>query len=92
MVYEINGSTYNRIGICLEENFHLSYPYIFKFENNIYMLPETAQVNEIRLYKCIDFPMKWKFFKTIKKDIFAVDNMIFFKNNYWWLFTNIAWP
>ena len=90
VVYEINESTYNRIGICLEENFHLSYPYIFKFENNIYMLPETAQINEIRLYKCIDFPMKWKFFKTIKKDIFAVDNMIFFKNNYWWLFTNIA--
>ena len=90
VVYEINGSTYNRIGICLDENFHLSYPYIFKFENNIYMLPETAQINEIRLYKCIDFPMKWKFFKTLKKDIFAVDNMIFYKNNYWWLFTNIA--
>ena len=91
VVFEINGSKYERLGICLEENFHLSFPFIFKFENNIFMLPETSQINEIRIYKSIDFPKKWEFFKTLKKDIFAVDSMIFFKNKLWWLFTNISY-
>ena len=53
------------------------------------MCPETSEVSEIRLYKSIDFPFKWKFYKTIIKNISSVDNIIFPKNNLWWLLTNI---
>ena len=45
-VYLINSSKYERIGIALEENFHLSFPYVFKYENNYYLLPETSK-NEV---------------------------------------------
>ena len=75
--------------IILYENFHLSFPYIFKFKNNFFMCPDTSHISEIRLYKNINFPLKWKFYKTIKKNIVSVDNIIFKKNNLWWLFTNI---
>ena len=75
--------------IILNEHFHLSFPYIFKYKNNFYMCPETSEVSEIRLYKSIDFPFKWKFYKTIIKNISSVDNIIFPKNNLWWLLTNI---
>ena len=53
------------------------------------MCPETSNISEIRLYKNINFPFKWKFYKTIKKNIKSVDNIIFKKNNLWWLFTNV---
>ena len=53
------------------------------------MCPESSEVSEIRLYKSINFPFKWKFYKTIIKDMNSVDNIIFKKNNLWWLFTNI---
>ena len=75
--------------IVLCENFHLSFPYIFKFKNNFFMCPDSSDISEIRLYKSTNFPLKWKFFKTIKKNINSVDNIIFKKNNLWWLFTNI---
>ena len=75
--------------IILNENFHLSFPFIFKFKNNFFMCPETSEISEIRLYKNINFPFKWKFYKTIKRNIKSVDNIIFKKNNLWWLFTNL---
>ena len=54
------------------------------------MIPETKGINEIRLYKCEKFPLGWKFHSTIKKDILAVDSMIFEHENLWWLFTNFS--
>ena len=75
--------------IVISENFHLSFPFIFKFKNNYFMCPESSNISEIRLYKSISFPFEWKFYKTIIKNINAVDNIIFKKNNLWWLFTNI---
>ncbi len=75
--------------IILDENFHLSFPYIFKYKNSFFMCPDSSDISEIRLYKSINFPLKWKFYKTIKKNINSVDNIILKKNNLWWLFTNI---
>ena len=53
------------------------------------MCPETSDISEIRLYKSINFPFEWKYYKTIMKNINSADNIIFKKNNLWWLFTNI---
>ena len=37
--------------VVLEEHFHLSYPYVFEEKGNVYMIPETSAVGDIRLYK-----------------------------------------
>ncbi|MBD1133815.1 hypothetical protein IDH19_00755 [Pelagibacterales bacterium SAG-MED48] len=76
------------LGTVLEESFHLSFPYIFKFENEILMCPETFEKKEIRLYKCVEFPKKWEFKKTLLKNISATDTLIFYKNDLWWMLTN----
>jgi methionyl-tRNA formyltransferase len=89
-LYTIDKNNSERIGIALEENFHLSFPYIFEFENNYYMTPETNEVNEIRIYKSEKFPLKWKYEMTIMKSIKASDSMIFNFNNYWWLITTFS--
>ena len=89
-VYLINSSTYERIGIALEENFHLSFPYVFKYENNYYLLPETSKNEDIRIYECINFPLKWKLKKILMKKVSSLDNMIFKYNNLWWLFCNLC--
>ena len=90
VAYVIENEVSKKIGIALEENFHLSFPYIFSYKENYYMIPETKEINEIRIYKCENFPLNWKFHSTIKKDILAVDNMIFEHENLWWLFTNFS--
>jgi hypothetical protein len=87
---EINSDkSYELLGTVLEENFHLSYPYVFKHENNLFMCPESHKNNDIRLYKCKEYPMKWEFQKVLIKNVCAGDTNIFFHNEKWWLFTNI---
>lgn len=76
------------LGTVLEENFHLSFPYIFEYDNEILMCPETFEKKEIRLYKCLEFPKKWEFKKTLLKNISATDTLIFYKNDLWWMLTN----
>ncbi len=87
--YKINLAGYEDLGIVLEEDFHLSYPFIFEYENQLYMCPDTHEKKEIRIYKCVEFPHRWSFHKTIMKNISAVDTSIFKYDNKWWLFTNI---
>ena len=67
----------------------MSFPYVFKFENNYYLLPETAKNKDIRVYECINFPFEWKLKKILMKDVSSSDNLIFKYNNIWWLFCNI---
>ena len=87
--YEITSSSCNSLGVVLEENFHLSFPFIFEYQNELYMCPETHEKGEIRLYKCIEFPTKWEFHKTLMSDVSAADSIIFKRDEAWWLFTNI---
>jgi hypothetical protein len=88
-VYEINGESSTYIGVALEENFHLSFPYLFEFEDVTYMCPETSNKSEIRVYQCDEFPLKWSLKSTLMEDVNAADTMLFEKSGKWWMFTNI---
>jgi len=74
--------------IVLDEPFHLSYPYVFKWNNKYYMIPESGQVFAVRLYEAIEFPVKWKFVKNIIEGSRYVDSSILYYNDFWWLFTS----
>lgn len=88
-LYELNKRTATRYGEIIAEPFHMSFPYVFKYESNFYMVPETSENRDIRLYIAEEFPYKWKFFKTIFNDVSAADTIVFENNDLWWLFTNI---
>lgn len=75
----------------LEEPYHLSYPFIFEDKGQLYMIPETKNSKSIRLYKCLDFPYKWKFQSNLIEDVLAVDSTIAHIDNTYWLFTNMAY-
>ena len=53
------------------------------------MCPETHEKNEIRVYKCLEFPFKWSFHVTLMRNVDAADTMIFEREDGWWLFTNL---
>ena len=87
-VFELSEKGYVFLGTALEESFHLSFPFIFKFNNEFYMVPESSKNRDIRLYKCQNFPLKWELQEILIDDIDAADTMIFQKNNKWWMMTN----
>ncbi len=73
--------------IILDEDFHLSYPYIFEWEDDVFMVPESSDINEVRLYKATDFPTKWSFEKIlINKKL--IDSSLFHYSDLWWLYSN----
>jgi hypothetical protein len=74
----------------LETNYHLSFPFVFEYEHEYYMVPESAQNHTIDLYKCVEFPLLWKHQITLMKNVIAVDTTLFFYSGKWWLFTGIA--
>ena len=74
----------------IDQPYHLSFPAVFKYRNDYFLTPESRQNKTIELYKCIDFPYKWELFATLMKNVEAVDTIIFYHENTWWMFTNIV--
>jgi len=74
----------------LERPYHLSYPFIFSYKDDYYMIPETPSTKTIEVYKCIEFPRRWEFVKNLIENIQAADTTILHYQNKWWLFTNVV--
>jgi hypothetical protein len=82
-----DGKVWEYDQIVLEEPYHLSYPYVFHWNDSIYMIPEANQSRSIRLYKTSDFPYQWDHCATLLNDDNYTDVSLFFWNDRWWLFT-----
>ncbi len=82
-----NGN-YTHLGPVIEEPFHMSFPYIFEFQSELYMIPETEEAESVRLYRCVDFPEKWEYQYDLLSGIKAVDTMVFEREGKWWMLTN----
>lgn len=67
--------------IIVEQDYHMSYPCIFKYASTFYMIPETANNRTIELYKAKKFPYQWEFVKILKEGIRCVDSTVFYKDN-----------
>lgn len=71
--------------IVLDEPFHLSYPYVFKWKHEYYMIPESHESYSIRLYKAVDFPTQWSFIGILLYGDYR-DSSIFRHDSKWWMF------
>jgi hypothetical protein len=76
--------------IVLSERFHLSYPYVFQWDGDFYMIPESYQAGAIRLYRATHFPTSWALAKTLLKGPYLVDASVFRYDGRWWLFTDAS--
>ena len=74
--------------IVLDESFHLSYPYVFKVNDEYYMIPETHQPMDVRVYKAENFPYNWRYVATILNQHKWVDPSILYHDGRWWLFVS----
>jgi hypothetical protein len=72
--------------IVLAEEFHLSYPSVFEWMGDYYMVPESYQAGAIRLYKAEKFPHEWSFIGNILAGPYLVDPSIVRYRDQWWMF------
>ena len=71
--------------IVLSEQFHLSYPYVFEWQNEYYMIPETLGANAACLYQADDFPRRWSLKARLIEGRCADPSIVRF-GDLWWLF------
>jgi hypothetical protein len=84
------GGHYKDPYTVLETDYHLSYPLVFEFNHQYFMVPESAQNRSIDLYECVTFPTQWKFKMRLMDNVIARDSTLFFHLGKWWLFTGIT--
>lgn len=46
--------------ITMDKHWHLSYPNVFVYEDQLYMCPESYQKEEVALYRLVEFPSHWE--------------------------------
>jgi hypothetical protein len=72
--------------VVLETDHHLSYPTIFKWEGQTYMLPETRESGGICLFRAVEFPWRWELDRVLIDSVWAVDPTLFEHDGKFWMF------
>jgi hypothetical protein len=81
--------TWEFIENVLVEPFHLSFPFVFEESGEIFMLPETHNANDIRLYRCVEFPNRWELDTQLLAGVSAADTMLIKRHDKWFMLTNM---
>ncbi|MGQ0523013.1 MAG: glucosamine inositolphosphorylceramide transferase family protein [Betaproteobacteria bacterium] len=76
----------------LERDYHLSYPFLMELGGQLYMVPETLQNRSVELYRCIDFPTRWRLERQLMRDARFADATLHQADGRWWMFVNIGFP
>ncbi|XP_031488808.1 glucosamine inositolphosphorylceramide transferase 1-like isoform X2 [Nymphaea colorata] len=77
------GATWKYLGIALDEEWHLSYPYVFNYQGQIYLMPEGNRKGDLRLYRALEFPLRWTLEKVLIKKPLIDATMIQYEGYYW---------
>lgn len=70
----------------LVEPWHLSYPFVFAHEGQVWMIPESSANRSIALYRAEKFPHRWVREATLIDNIEASDATIVHHGGAFWMF------
>ena len=73
--------------VVLERTYHLSYPFLFAWQGQTYMIPETRYNGTVEVYRASDFPYSWVREAVLMSDVAATDSTLLQHQDKWWLFT-----
>jgi len=76
------------VGPCLDEPFHLSFPFVFEYEGQLYLCPEASASRSVRIYRCSEFPLRWELARVALSGFPALDSVLFERQGRWWLLTS----
>ncbi len=87
---ELDGTEHGFVPqVALARDFHLSYPFTFALDGQLFMVPETAAKRTVELYRAEEFPSRWTFEATLLMDVAGVDATIVTHAGKLWLFVNV---
>ena len=73
----------------LELPVHLSYPFVFARDGEVWMIPESCAAGTIDLYRATRFPGGWVKEATLVSGVTASDATLLELEGRWWLFATV---
>jgi hypothetical protein len=73
----------------LDTGSHLSYPFVFGHESQVWMVPESGAAGTIDLYRAEAFPHRWIKDATLVPGVVASDATLFEHDGRWWMFATV---
>lgn len=73
----------------LEGTHHLSYPFVFEWQQRYFLVPESCERREVQLFRCVRFPDVWEPESILLTGINAVDPTIMEVDGLWWMFVAV---
>lgn len=70
----------------IKDKFHYSYPFVFEYDGDLWMLPENSTSKRLQLHRCVEFPHKWVPDKILMEGVCYADPTLFEHEGRWWLF------
>ena len=83
-----NGLDWKYQRAVIQEPFVMSHPYVFEWQGDYYLIPETYKGTSVRLYKAEEFPTKWKYEGDLLEDGEFISPTVVRYHDKWWLFTS----
>lgn len=85
----LEGSTLKDIKDVMVMDYHLSFPFIFREGEDIFLMPETSENKRLELYRAVDFPVSWELYSTAFEGELVADPLFYTDaDNQRWLFIN----
>jgi hypothetical protein len=74
----------------LELDCHLSYPFVFEADGDVYLLPESAERRTLELYRAERLPDRWVLDTVLFRDRRMFDATVLRRDGRWWLWATVA--
>lgn len=74
----------------LERDYHLSYPFLIDCGGQLYMVPESLENRTVELYRCVEFPARWRLERVLIRDALCADATFHQGSGKWWMFVNVG--
>jgi hypothetical protein len=84
--------TFSTPNVVLECDYHLSYPFLFRWRGAWHMVPESGDNRSVDLYRAEPLPQAWRKVATLLPDVDARDATLHEWNGKWWMFVTLCVP
>jgi hypothetical protein len=78
--------------VALARDYHLSFPYFFEWNGELYMVPETGGANQVEAFRAVSFPNEWQLEAVLLENARVVDPVITQIGERWWMFASCQEP
>lgn len=82
-----DGTAWQYVGRVLDESCSLSYPTVFQHRGAWYMIPETRELAQLRLYRAERFPDRWTLDRVLLDGAPYRDTNVIHTDDRWYLLT-----